>query len=112
MAFDVTRARSISFNLKVGALFGVKKAGAAAIHGIVRHGSKVDEEAQLITSKNVFQVHAFSVRLAEKPADVLPHVYTLDAVVVNSVEGTIIAYFGDVRVDVFCTARVDLNKEQ
>ena len=66
MAVQFARARGSSFNLKVDAVFGVNKAGTLPEHGIVGHGSKVDEEVELITRKKFFQAHAFSVRLVKK----------------------------------------------
>jgi len=82
-------------------VLGVHKTGAAAMHSVVFHGAQIDEQAKLVVCVNLCKSRdAFSFLICKEPADLSPHVFTLDAVVVNPVGRTVHcnAHFGVVGV--------------
>ena len=85
-------------------VLGVHKTGAAAMHSVIFHGAQIDEQAKLVICVKLCESPvAFSLLNCKEPADLLPHVFPLDAVVVNPVARTFHcnAHFGDVGVEVF-----------
>ena len=89
-------------------VLGVHKMGAAAVHSGVFHGAQIDEQAKLVVCVKLCKIHvAFSFLICKEPADLLPPVFPLDAVVVNPVGRTVHCnvHFGDVGVKYFSESR-------
>ena len=104
VAFQISRARGLSFDLKIHTILGVHKTGAAAMHSVAFHGAQIDEQAKLVVCVKLCESHAvFSFPICKEPADLSQHVFPIDAVVVNPVGRTVhcSAHFGDVGVEVF-----------
>ena len=53
MTFHISKARGLSFDLKMHAVLGVHKTGAAAMHSVVFHGGQIAEQAKLVVCVNL-----------------------------------------------------------
>ena len=91
MAFCWSRACGVPFNSKLYTILCVDKALAVAVQSCVRHGSKIDKEAELVARQIFGQVHVGSATTfcPKEPAYLIPQVDASYALIVNLVWGTV-----------------------
>ena len=94
VAVQVSRARGRSFYLKMHAIFGVDKPRAVAVQCCVGHRVQIDKQTKLIACNKFGQIHVrpapmshlFNFIFAPKELfDLGPHVFAINACVVNPV---------------------------